>query len=501
MGRYNNFESKLLYKDYEELTNKLDKVLTQLSNIQSEHKKEIKQLKKENKKIVNELKDTINTLQISLEKSEQKNQKLLLEIERLKNNNNKNSNNSSKPSSTNGFKKVNNNREKSNKKQGGQLNHKGITLTKEDIDIMINNGEIDKIIEVEENKNEFNQNLTPIITYEYDIKIQKIVIKHITYPDKPTNILKSPVYYGYNIKAICNILGMKYMSMDGIKSFISEITKGKVNLSKGTLYSWKKYISNVLSTSEYEKIKEELLNSLVLHVDETPIKIDGEQYFIHNISNDTHTLQYINKKRGEDAIKEFGFLKHFQGILVHDHFKMYYKYGADNAECNVHIFRYLNGVCEFTTHTWARRMKELLLEAKDRKEILIKQKRKRMSKEEYDTYKERYLDLIKLGRDEYKKDYKTNAYKSDELQLLNRMEKYVHNHLLFLEKFYVPFSNNRAESDVRHAKIVQKIGKFRSIDGANNYVITRSCCSTYQKNKISIYDSLISILDNKPILI
>lgn len=500
MGRPRNYETGI-YDDYEKLCNKLDKVLTQLSTIQTEHKKEIKQLKKENQRLVNELKDTIEKLQKDSQKDKETIQKLLLEIERLKNNNNKNSNNSSKPSSTNGFKKVNNNREKSNKKQGGQKGHKGLTLTKEEIDAMIEKGEIDEVIEVEENKSEDNKNLVPIITYEYDIEIKRKVIKHITYPNTSINIIKSPVYYGRNIKVITNILGMKYMSMDGIKSFISEITNKCINLSKGTISSWRGEIAEKLSKSEYEKIKLELLNSLVLHVDETPIKINGEQYYIHSISNDTHTLQYVNQKRGEDAIKEFGFLESYQGILVHDHFTMYYNYGIDHAECNVHILRYLNGVSEFTNHTWAKSMKELLLEAKARKEELISKEQTCMSEEEYNDYKKRYLDLIKLGVEEYKKDYETNAYKDDERKLLNRMEKYVHNHLLFLEKFYVPFSNNRAEADVRHVKIIQKIGKFRSIDGAINYVITRSCYSTYQKNETSIYASLKSLLNNQPVLI
>lgn len=475
-----------LYNQFEELNKKLDDANNTIRHMALDISLLRKDLKKERD---------------SHDKDRKKIEELLLEIERLKNNNNKNSNNSSKPSSTNGYKKVINNREKSNKPKGGQKGHKGTTLTKEDIDAMIENGEIDEVIEVEENKNESNKEVAPIITYEYDIRIKRVLIKHITYPNKPINILKSPVYYGNNIKVISNILGMKYMSMDGIKNFISEITKGKVNISKGTLYSWKKEISNALSESEYEKIKKELLNSLVLHVDETPIKIDGEQYYIHSISNDTHTLQYVNKKRGEEAIKEFGFLEKYQGILVHDHFTMYYNYGIDNAECNVHILRYLNGVCDFTTHKWAKKMKDLLLEAKGRKEELIRQMNDCMSNGEYNSYKDRYLDLIELGRNEYKGDYKINAYKEDELKLLNRMEKYVHNHLLFLEKFYVPFSNNQAESDVRHAKIIQKIGKFRSVDGANNYVVTRSCYSTYQKNNISIYDSLMNLVNNDPILI
>lgn len=485
MAGIRNYETGL-YRELEKLNEKLDKANSINLNMSL---------------TINELNSTIKNLQKSLEKSEKKNQKLLLEIERLKNNNNKNSNNSGKPSSTNGFKKVINNREKSNKKQGGQKDHKGITLTKNDIDEMIKNGEIDEVIEIVENKNENNKNYKPIITYEYDIEIKRKIIKHITYPNNPTNISTSPVYYGNNLKIICNILGMKYMSIDGIKSFISEITNNKINLSKGTIYNWNKTISNKLIENEYLKIQEELLNSLILHVDETPIKIDGKQYYVHSVSNETHTLQYVGKKRGEDTIKEFGFLTRYQGILVHDHFSMYYNYGIDNAECNVHILRYLNGVCEFTTHTWAKLMKELLLSSKTRKEELISEGIENIDSEEYSSIKNRYLEIIALGKEEHKKDYQNNAYREDERQLLTRMEKYIHNHLLFLEKFYVPFSNNQAESDVRHVKIKQKIGKFRSVEGAETYTITRSCYSTYQKNDTNIYESLSKLMNDKPILI
>ena len=85
------------------------------------------------------------------------------------------------------------------------------------------------------------------------------------------------------------------------------------------------------TTREYMYIQKNLMNSLVLHVDESPIKINGEQYYLHNISDGKHTLQYVAKHRSQDDIDEFGFLKKYKGIIVHDHYKMYYNYGADNA--------------------------------------------------------------------------------------------------------------------------------------------------------------------------
>ena len=471
------------YKQFEELNKKLDKANNTIFNMSLT----ISELNENNKKLAKEL-----------DKANKKNQELLLEIERLKNNNDKDSSNSGKPSSTNGYKKViTNNRKKSGKKQGGQVGHKGETLTKEKIDRMIENKEIDKIITVEENKNKLTRNNTPIITYEVDIRIEKILIKHVYYPNEPQNVISSPVIYGDNIKSISALMYMKCSSLDAIKSLIDEITDKKLSPSKGSIYNWINNLSNVLSDTEYEKIKNNLLKSLVLNVDETPIKINGEQYYIHNISNDKYTLQYVSKKRGEKAIKDFGLLEKFSGILVHDHFIMYYNYGNGNAECNVHALRYLKGVTDFTKHKWARKLSDLFIEMKKRKEELLASNIDWISNIEYEKFKERYLKILDEGNLEYKEDLKTNAYREDERGLLNRLKKYADNHLLFLKKFFVPFSNNRAEADLRFTKIRQKIGKFRSIEGANNFVVIRSFTSTCSKNNKSLNSSLKEILKNK----
>lgn len=475
------------YKQFEEVNKKLDKANNTIFNMSLT----ISELNETNKKLLDELGE-----------ANKKVQELLLEIERLKNNNNKNSSNSSKPSSTNGFKKVvTNNREKSNKKQGAQKGHEGKTLTNEEIETLINNGEIDEVIIIEENKNEVNKDLKPIIRYEYDVEIKRIVRKHVIYSDKPTNISNYPVIYGENIKIIECLLNQKYMSLDGIQNFIYEATNNKILTSKGSLYMWNKEIYIKLLNTEYDYIKRQLLNSLVLNVDESPIKINGEQYYLHNISNGTHTLQYVTKHRSSKDIDEFGFLKEYTGIIVHDHYKMYYNYASDNAECNVHVLRYLNGVCEFTNHTWAKKLKELLLEMKNVKERYQQDGKNEISNEEYDSFEKRYLEILEKAKEERKKDLSSNSYKKEEINLINRLVKYCRNHLLFLKKFFVPFSNNRAESDLRGIKIKQKIGKFRSLEGAMIYAVIKSCLSTYKKNGINLYDALSKLLNGNPILV
>ena len=481
-SNYNN----QIYKELELLNKKLDKSL------------------EENKKLyllIYNLRYELKTTKKELEKSNKEKEELKLEIERLKNNNNKNSSNSSKPSSTNGFKKViTNNRVKSNKKKGAQPNHKGTTLTNEQIEKMINDGDIDEVVVIEENKNDNNKNLKPIIQYEYDIEIKRKVTKHVIYPDVKSNINYYPVTYGNNIKVIECLLNQKYMSLDGIQSFMYDATGNQLLTSKGSFYSWNKDIYQKLLSSEYEYIKQQLMNSLVVHVDESPIKINGEQYYLHNISDGLHTLQYVTKHRSQDDIDDFGFLKSYKGIIVHDHYLMYYNYGIDNAECNVHVLRYLNSVSEFTNHAWAKELKELLLEMKETKEKYIINKKENIPNNEFNSFKEKYLNILNNGKEEMKKDYKTNAYKEDERKLLDRLIKYCDNHLLFLKKFFVPFSNNRAEADLRGIKIKQKTGKFRSVEGANIYAVTKSCLSTYNKNNINPFSALLNILEGNAVL-
>lgn len=174
---------------------------------------------------------------------------------------------------------------------------------------------------------------------------------------------------------------------------------------------------------------------------------------------------------------------------------MYYNYGNGNAECNVHVIRYLKSVTDFTNHKWTKNLFDLLIEMKNRKEELMDLGMDGISNIEYENYKNRCLKILEEGKIEYLNDLKTNSYKDNERILLTRLKEYVDNHLLFLRKFYVSFSNNRTEADLRFVKIKQKIEKFRSVEGANNFVVIRSYTSTCSKNEKSLATSLKAVFN------
>lgn len=93
------------------------------------------------------------------------------------------------------------------------------------------------------------------------------------------------------------------------------------------------------------------------------------------------------------------------------------------------------------------------------------------------TYKKRYRNIITRGGKELPdiparpKGKRGRVAKSDAHNLWERLKKFEKADLLFSKESYVPFTNNRAERDLRMAKVKQKIsGYFRS----KQYV--QSCC-------------------------
>ena len=90
---------------------------------------------------------------------------------------------------------------------------------------------------------------------------------------------------------------------------------------------------------------------------------------------------------------------------------------------------------------------------KARKKLVV-QGQTEFEMEDIHGYEEKYLEAIASGREE-NKTTKHKYAKKDEQTLLNRLEKYMHNHLLFLHNFKVPFDDNMSERDLRKVKNCQ----------------------------------------------
>ncbi len=67
------------------------------------------------------------------------------------------------------------------------------------------------------------------------------------------------------------------------------------------------------------------------------------------------------------------------------------------------------------------------------------------------------------------------------------MEKYSHNHYLFLHDFEIPFDDNISERDLRKVKNRQKMaGEFRKNNGHEMYCCIMSIVEILKKRKMEL---------------
>lgn len=494
-----------LYKQLEEAFKKIDNLNNTISEMKVAHAKEIKSLTKE----ISNLKNENKRLKITIEKKDKEIVKLKSQLLQEKTKNKKDSTNSSKPSSTNGYKNVvTNTRKKTGNKPGKPKGTKSTNLSNEKLQNFINSGDVEfKTIEV--GKNKLNQHKKPIIRKVIDIKIIKRLITYKYYPDKngKYNIPEyqnNAIVYGNNIKAFCVTLNNAiYNSTDAIASFLSCITNNGINIAKSTILEW----NNILSTKlelEINNIEEELLKSYYLNCDDSTIKINAMSYYDLCVCNKQYTRLWISNSKSHEAWEKISILSDYNGIIVKDGTNVFNDLGIFYAQCISHINRYCKGIYDFVDHQGPKLMEEFLQKCiHNRKEAIDKGKTSYTDEELKSIYNEYNVIVSNWKKEWMNSKSSENAVYNDERRLLNRFEdEEERNQILFFVKdFKVPTTNSQAEVDQRGGKIKQKIGKFRSINGATNYANIKSCILTYKKHKLNVFDCLYKAFNNQTVII
>ncbi len=254
--------------------------------------------------------------------------------------------------------------------------------------------------------------------------------------------------------------------------------------------------------TEIDHIEASLLESYYINHDESQIKINGEGNNILGACNKTHTRLWVSKNKSKEALNAIGFLPKYHGIIVKDGTELYNSFGIALSQCLSHILRYLKPYYTEIKHISPHKMKEFLSNCIKKRNTLIDSGVSSFADDEYKSLINEYDSIIDTWEKELKEDNKNYLF-NDEYCLWRRM-KYANKNmdkeyrgvrdeiLYFLKDFKVPATNNPVENAQRPAKIKQKIGKFRSSTGADNYVIIRSCISTYKKKDTNVLKSLVS---------
>lgn len=466
--------------------------------------------------------------------------KLNAKISRLEKRLNTDSTNSGIPTSKDriGKHKIQNNREKTDKSIGAQKGHQCHKLEyfKDDEITEIINYSLDKcpkcggeLIETNIVKSDILDveiKVTKTRNYIHNYKCQ-CCKKRVS----ANNDLPRGVTYGPNINSIClSMSNESNTALNKIVSFISGITNNEINLTEGYLVKIQKKAANKLSNFMHN-LKEKVISLKRLFWDDTVVKYgigkptegfnekeleesvkDNEKKVksgvIRFYGNDDWALLIGHKNKNSDGIDEDGILDNLneECVVMHDHLILNYneKYLFQNAECNEHTLRYLKGnIDTFPKHEWALKMRSLLQETNQERNELIKQKIDNFSNEKTNEIFSKYDEIIKLGYEENKTvDLTYIKNKNDEHNLIERLDKYRDNHLLFIKDFSVDFTNNTSERGLRQAKRKLAVSfMFKNINRLKDYAILLSYLETCYRHNISRYEACNRLVKGNPFTI
>ena len=521
---YSKFKNQLSAKDREitklkyELAQAHNQIVTARNNwmqvledMENEH---INQLQKKDNKIdelekrvfktegmLNLAKDNLRDKNIELYKAlteleEEKGRNQILKAQINRDYENSSISSSLKPN----HKKINNNREKTDKKPGGQPGHKGHKRKSHTPTNQIHIPAPEKYL----NSPDFKPTGRMIVKQVVNLKISLIVDEYDTpefrnihtgqrvHADFPSGVIND-VNYGGSIKSFAFLLNNRCcVSIDKVREFMSELTDGQLQISKGMINGLNKEFSKK-TIAEQKEAFSDLLLSPVLNTDFTGCRLNGKNVQVAVCASSDTVMYFARENKGHKGVKGTP-VEDYQGILVHDHDKTFYNYGSEHQECLAHVLRYLKDSIENEPNLkWNRQMRQLLQEMIHYRNNLDSDDD--LAPDIVAQYEARYHHILGVAKEEYEYEPPSNYY-IDGYNLYMRLYKYKESHLLFLHNKNVPSNNNLSERLLRVLKRKMKqVMTFRSFDSlhylCNSMGMIASLC-TQEKN---LYSSISSTFD------
>ena len=305
--------------------------------------------------------------------------------------------------------------------------------------------------------------------------------------------MPGPLQYGPGIKAyVLNLAVAQMISLKRVQQSIRTLIG--MAISETTILKYVMQLHRALAAWEQSAI-EQLLAMPALHVDETSLRVDRKNHWIHVCSAGEITLKFVHPKRGREAIEAIGVIPRYGGVAIHDCLASYLSYKhCGHGLCGSHLLRELTFIVDANGYAWAANMKRLLQETCTR---VSKRKRKKLTEREYKRLQKRYRNILTRGEKELppipprQNGKRGRIAKSDAHNLWERLKQHETAVLLFAKLSHVSFTNNRAERDLRMSKVKQKVsGCFRTSQYAEAYCRISSYLQTMANQG---YNPLVAI--------
>ena len=322
--------------------------------------------------------------------------------------------------------------------------------------------------------------------------------------------VNAPAQYGPSVKAMAVHLNQHHLVPLARTADLMQDIYG-VSLSQASIQNFAQDAADILQPT-VRAIAAAVQASEVVHADETGIRVQGKLHWLHCAVTPLLTWLAPHTKRGATAIEALGLLEGFKGVLVHDGLISYKTLSCTHSLCNAHHIRELVYVHEQENEkiwdTWAQEMIELLLQALRQVDLaggVLTQERQAWFQFQWGILLARGEALNpqaqRTGTSQDAHFGKRGRIKQSKANnLLKRLRQYREDVWRFTTDDAVPFTNNLAEQALRMSKVKQKIsGCFRTVHGADTFFAIRSYLATMSKQKINLFDCLLSTFNHHPI--
>jgi transposase len=419
-----------------------------------------------------------------------------------------NSRNSSKPPSTDGpaTPAPRSLRRPSKRKPGGQDGHPGQTLAQvADPDVVIRHepsgcrgcgSDLTGAVEVNCSRRQVFD-LPPIKVH---VTEHQVISRRCECGTTSTGVAPAqaaaPVQYGPVMCAVIIYLFMgQFLSKKRTAQAIGELFG--IPVSDGTVAAVTARAAGDL-TEFLTQVNAHLKASLVVHFDETGLRCQGRNHWLHSASTPRFSRLFFHRRRGTEAMNAMGVLPGFTGTAVHDAWSPYDTYtAAGHALCNSHVLRELQAVTDHhaTTDTpdawcWADQVARALLTLHKAAATHLEQPVPRRVITANTTLIRHALLAA---------THPAGAVGRKHAALARRLRKREPDYLKFAHNPAIPFTNNSAEQEIRMTKIRQKVsGTMRTEKGAGHFADLRSYLQTTAKHGIQALNALTQLTSRNP---
>lgn len=313
---------------------------------------------------------------------------------------------------------------------------------------------------------------------------------HAAFPEG----LKDDVTYDGSVKAAAYLLNNDcYVSVEKTRTFLKEISDGKIDLSNGMICNLARQFSEK-TQEERNQIFLGLLASPNMHADFTFGRMNGKQAAVILCATPELALYQGREKKGHEGIKGSP-VELYQGTIISDHESTFLNYGTRHQECLVHVERYLRSSIENEPEReWNQQMLDWIRAAIHYRNGVQEDVADENQVAEFEAG---YDSIIEKAREEYEYE-PPNEYFRDGYNLYKRMEADKEDYLLFLHDLSVDPTNNLAERNGRKfkRKATQVMG-FRSMNGVTYFCDGLSVIQTLKIKGENLYDAVTSRFNNK----